>query len=261
MAKEVEISGMVGEKLGAGINAALARAGLAPKRVRVLNDTTAAMLGGGGQIGFILGTGTNTCYAENIREITKIASNSDGRMVVNIESGCYAGFPRGVYDEELDANSKTPGDHMAEKLIGGAYLGDALTLTLAGAADEHILPAPRRAYTARDMTEFFDGIGALWEDYADDRTNVQSIIENFFDRAARLTAIMFAAILTQMGEGHDPAKPVTISAEGTTFEKSDYYRARLAAYMDGYVRDELRFYTRIVTTENSTIVGTAKAVL
>ena len=112
-------------------------------RFTVLNDTVATMLCGigynnrpySGYIGFILGTGTNTCYIESLSEIAKIGGG-EGNMAVNLESGCYSGFPRGDYDRELDAASQNPGDHLMEKMISGAYLGELVTRTVRGAVRE-----------------------------------------------------------------------------------------------------------------------------
>ncbi len=149
-AKEVQVPDGAGRLIGVGINAALRARGAAEKRFCILNDTVAAMLacaGGSvgrysGMIGFILGTGTNTCYLESAAEIRKIGGGS-GQMAVNVESGCYSGLPRGDYDRELDAASQNPGDHLLEKMISGGYLGELITRTLRGAIREGLFsPAP-----------------------------------------------------------------------------------------------------------------------
>jgi len=93
--KEVNISGCEGMMLGEEINANLKKFGVT-KDVKfvILNDTVSTLLGGPavseeegvvGQIGLILGTGTNTAYTENISAITKIHDNSEGKMIINME--------------------------------------------------------------------------------------------------------------------------------------------------------------------------------
>ena len=71
--KEIRVSGASGSKIGAGINAALRRRGVKPKKFVLLNDSVATLLYGmqdgaantySGFAGFILGTGTNVCYME-----------------------------------------------------------------------------------------------------------------------------------------------------------------------------------------------------
>jgi hexokinase len=72
--KEIKIQGMKGRQVGAEILQALKKAGYTEeKKIVLLNDTVSTLLGGKAAyadrqydsfIGFILGTGTNTCYIE-----------------------------------------------------------------------------------------------------------------------------------------------------------------------------------------------------
>ena len=43
-------------------------------------------------IGFILGTGTNTCYVEQCARIGKLPQINEGTMAVNMETGGFDGF-------------------------------------------------------------------------------------------------------------------------------------------------------------------------
>jgi len=80
--KEIRVRDMKGKPVGAGILEALKNIGYTePKRIIVLNDTVATLLGGKAAysnmpydsfIGYILGTGTNTCYIENGSNIGKL---------------------------------------------------------------------------------------------------------------------------------------------------------------------------------------------
>jgi hexokinase len=54
-----------------------------------------------------------------------------------------------------------------------------------------------------------------------------------FERAAVLTAIQLAAFVVKSGEGTDPAAPVAINADGST-----YYKTRAIPF-DATVRKEL----------------------
>ena len=68
-------------------------------------------------------------------------------MLVNLESGCFDGWPQGDYDRELDANTNNPRDHLLEKMTSGAYLGELCRLTLRGAARDGLF-SPAGADTA-----------------------------------------------------------------------------------------------------------------
>ena len=274
-AKEVEVTDAAGRLLGQGINGALQKRGAGEKRFCVLNDTVAVMLSAAGQpdcdglIGFILGTGTNTCYLEQTREIGKIGGGN-GQMAVNLESGCYAGLPRGDYDRALDAASQNPGDHLLEKMISGVYLGEIITRTLRGAAEEGLFSAAfagnlpgDRMYTLAEISDFMEGRGPLFSLTGEphDRETLCAIVENAMDRAARIITVNFAAILTQTGGGRDPARPACVAAEGTTFWKAPLLRPRLQHYLDTFLRDQLRFHCRILRAEDATLTGSAAAAL
>ncbi|MBE6935271.1 MAG: hexokinase [Ruminococcaceae bacterium] len=275
--KEVEVPDAAGRLIGEGVNAALARMGIAPKRFSILNDTVAAMLCGIGEadraydgyIGFILGTGTNTCYLERREEIGKIGGGR-GSMAVNMESGCYSGFPQGDFDRALDAASQNPGDHLAEKMLGGVYLGELISRALHAAAAEGLfseavrcaLPE-ERYYTMPEISAFLAGEGPLADlcGTESDREVLTALIRNFMDRAARITAVTFAAILQKTGQGKDPARPVSILAEGTTFYRAPFFREYLDRYLEEYLAGELGFHCEIRSAEDATLIGTAVAAL
>lgn len=275
--KEVTVPDAAGRLIGEGVNAALVARGAAPKQFTVLNDTVATLLCGvgyqekpyGGTVGFILGTGTNTCYIESAEEIRKL-EGCEGRMVVNMESGCYDGFPRGDYDRELDAASQNPGDHLTEKMISGAYLGELITRLTRGAVcdglfSEYVTAAydMSRVYSMIEISDFIKGSGALAELFAapDDHATLYELIEDCLDRAARIIAVTFAAIMTQTGEGHDPERPVCIVAEGTTFYKAPLLRPRLEQYLDTFLCGELGFHCELMQADDATLIGSAVAAL
>ena len=287
--KEVRVSGAEGSLIGEELNKALKKHGIPPKKFAVLNDTAATMLWGmgqpctdfGGYVGFILGTGTNTCYMERAAAIGKIGGGQ-GTMGVNLESGCYAGFPKGTFDRALDRASQNPGDHQAEKMMAGAYLGELLTRTALGAAAEGLLSEPcgkalaqaagtadgetlqpLKAFTMAEIGAFLEGEGPLCSIFAEpeDRAVFTALADDCFERAARMTAVIFAAILTKTGEGKDPKRPVCIAAEGTTFFKAKLFRPKLERYLNEFLRDTLGLHCTVVKAEDATLVGAAIAAL
>ncbi len=276
LSKEIRIAGAEGRMIGEGINAALVEQGASPKRFTVLNDTVAAMLCGigcgekeyDGYIGFVLGTGMNSCYMESVSEIAGVGGA--GSMAVNLESGCYSGFPQGDFDRELDAASRNPGDHLAEKMLSGAYLGEIVTRLMRGAAEEGLFSTRVREkldrsceYTTADISDFLDGKGELTAVFesAEDRETLLAVVDDCLERAARIITVNLAAILTKMDRGRDPAHPVCVAAEGTTFRRTELLHRKVEKYMRTYLRDRLGFYCEIVETGNAALIGAAVAAL
>ena len=131
--------------LCADLKAALRRLGAPEIPAVLVNDTAAVALSGasllrtGGYdslIGLVVGTGQNSCCEIDTARIPKLGTAPGGKMLVNLESGCFDGCPAGDFDRELDAATNNPGDHLFEKMTSGAYLGELCRLTLRAAARE-----------------------------------------------------------------------------------------------------------------------------
>ena len=277
--KEVKIDGAEGALIGAGINAALSCRGKKPKRFTLLNDTVATLLTGmsgdtsrfDGYIGYILGTGTNTAYQERGGAIPKLPGANEP-MIVNMESGGYDGFRQGTFDRELDGASEVPGDHKMEKMISGAYQGDLIYRTVRGAAKEGLFSDAFRRRLERFSTFSMLEISAYCAGETDSELAalpgndaeagiLWTIVEDSFDRAARMTAVNFAAILTQTDTGRTPERPACITAEGTTFFKSPLFRPKLDGYIARWLNQKQKRYCAILQGEGATIYGSAVAAL
>ena len=137
--KEVVVTDSAGKLVGKSLIAELERRGVMGKRVFVLNDTVAALLGASsgmdksaysGFIGQISGTGTNTCCALPYSRIKKLGRDSEESILVNLESGMYDGLPCGDFDRILERESIIPGEKYMEKLTAGVYLGELGKLML-----------------------------------------------------------------------------------------------------------------------------------
>uniref|UniRef100_UPI003AAEF627 hexokinase-2 n=1 Tax=Centroberyx gerrardi TaxID=166262 RepID=UPI003AAEF627 len=86
--------------------------------VAVINDTVGTMMTCGYddhhcEIGLIVGTGTNACYMEEMRNL-ELVEGDEGRMCVNMEWGAFGddgtlGDLRTDFDREIDAGSLNPG--------------------------------------------------------------------------------------------------------------------------------------------------------
>ncbi|XP_055017310.1 hexokinase-2 isoform X1 [Boleophthalmus pectinirostris] len=101
--------------------------------VAVVNDTVGTMMTCGYEdpqceVGLIVGTGTNVCYMEEMRNIERIEGD-EGLMCVNMEWGAFG--ENGElddfctdFDRIVDETSTTPGKQRYEKMISGMYLGE-----------------------------------------------------------------------------------------------------------------------------------------
>lgn len=273
LTKQVKLIGAEGRLLGADLAAELSRRGFGKKKIVVLNDTPATLLGGsalldkskyGGFIGMVAGTGVNTCCMLPENAIEKLGSKSGEKMLVNLESGSFGGFPRGELDLEMDKNLPDTGYYIGEKLCSGAYLGEVCRYTLQAAAREglfdnagdYILGLTKLDTPTADAW----GAGELPECFVEaDRDRAVYIIHELFDRAARCMCCNLSAILLITGEGMD--KPVCICADGSLYKKSALFAPMLARHMSDYAGAILGRRFEFVTGEETTLLGTAAAAL
>lgn len=282
--KEVKVAGCAGALLGQGLKKALAAKGLrSDAGVVVINDTVATLLGGkaattgrsfDSYIGYILGTGTNSCYIEQNAKIVKnsVLRGAPGSSIVNLESGGYACAPRTAVDDAFDATTDAPGTQYLEKMIAGAYQGDLLAAFVKQAAAQGCFSAAFAARAAelghldsKAVDDFVlypyapGPLAALCEGSEDDRLALRQLMDAFFERAALMTAVNLAAVARKTGAGQNPLRPVCIAAEGTTFFKSVLLHKKLVYYMQRYAEKKLGIYYDFVHAENATITGTAIA--
>lgn len=101
--------------------------------VVLMNDTVGTMMNCAYEnfnceIGLIVGTGSNACYMEEMKNI-EIVEGDEGRMCINIEWGAFGDNGclddiRTTFDKLVDINSVNPGKQRYEKMISGMYLGE-----------------------------------------------------------------------------------------------------------------------------------------
>ncbi len=280
--KEVQVDGVEGQLIGKGLLEAVAAAGQdAGKSIILLNDTVATLLAGkaarathpyGSYIGFILGTGTNTCYIERNANIKKASGISpDGAMIINIESGAYDKAPQGLVDRAFDAQTANPGVHKFEKMISGGYFGELALEALKAAAAAGVLSAQAglglaalRGFATKDANEFLEepyGTGALARclESASDRVAAWYVLDGLYERAARFVAVNLAAVVQKCGAGQDPCRPVCITADGTMFHKTRIFRSKLEHYVKVFLNEEMGLYADFIEVENASLLGTAIA--
>ena len=281
--KEIKAPEVIGELVGESILAAMAPP-RGRKRIVLLNDTVATMVAGkatsagrrySGYMGFILGTGSNTCYTESNRNITKKQDlDPDGTQIINTESGNYARVPRGRIDEQFAAATRKPKEGIIEKMYSGAYLGPLTLLVLRQAAADGLL-GPQAGQALADMAELATEdlhealvhplsadhpLGAVLADATEsDRALVCFLVDRLIERAAKLATIVLSGCLLKSGAGHSPCAPVCIVVEGSMFYGLKSLRSRIEFYLKGYLEDRKDRYYEIVRVENASLIGAAIA--
>lgn len=283
--KEVRVRGAEGIFLRENLQKALLKLGATePITLAVINDTVATLLGAkaqtagrafGGYIGFILGTGTNTCYAEQNGNIGKNSTlhSRGGKTIVNLESGGYAGAKRMEADIRFDAKTAVPGTQLLEKMLSGAYLGGLFLEHMKVAANAGCFSPQAadalmelRTLEARDIDHFCDNAfgksplaQALFTEQ--DRRSLYQLASAFYERAAFLIAVNLAAVLKTSGQAWDMLHPVCISSEGSTFRKSRLLHGKAQYYMEKYAHRKMGLQYEFLYAEDTTIIGSAYAAL
>jgi len=279
-AKEVE-GQMIGENLAVAISA-LGRD--AAKHIVLLNDTVTTLLAGCASfqerafstyIGFILGTGTNCCYVEQNKNITKKTDLDPTKtQIINIESGSFGKAPRGSIDLQFDRSTLDAGLSTFEKMISGAYLGPLCLKSARVAAEDGLFSrtAAENLNTieqidTKDINDFMcrpkgDSnplASSLDTTTEQDVITLHHLIDRLVERAAKLTAVNLASVVLKSGQGQNPCAPVCIVAEGTTFYGLKSLKTRVEYYLKEYLEDRKQRYYEIVSIENATLIGAAIA--
>lgn len=289
--KEIQAPEVAGRLVGASLLEALSRRGVdtSNHRVTVLNDTVATLLAGrvskndidySGYLGFILGTGTNTCYMERESEIhtLKRELGGSGTQLINTESGNFA-YPGSAMDRSFYATTAQPAMYHFEKLVSGAYLGPYALHVLRQAAKEGLLSEPCaeriRAISSMNtivMDRFLHDPMAASVNAAEsgnllatttsldsDRSVIYHILDAIIRRAACLTAVNLTAMVKKSGAGRDPEHPVCVNADGTTFFKTHKLMSYTLEYIDSFLKRGSGLHVDIISVNDSPIIGAAVA--
>lgn len=279
--KEVQAPAVVGELIGKSL---LETLGMEEKQIVLLNDTVATLLAGksasfgheyDSYIGFILGTGTNTCYIESNRNILKTKSLDQTKtQIINIESGAFGKAPQSDIDKAFDSTTVNPGDYKFEKMFAGGYFGGLCLMTLKTAAKEGIFSTAAAScimaineMSSEEVNSFVTHPGSGTSPLSacikdkNDEVNCINIIESLIDRAAKLVASNMAAVILKTNKGKTAENPILITIEGTTFYKMHNLRIHFEKYLNGYLKDERKRFYEFTEVQQSSLVGAALAAL
>jgi hexokinase len=279
--KEVNAPGVIGQMIGKNLKEAL---GMPEKKIVLLNDTVATLLAGKSAsvsrtydsfIGFILGTGTNTCYIESNRNILKKPELDPGKsQIINIESGNLGNPPRTALDIEFDKTTANPGNYAFEKMISGAYLGNLCLHILKRAALENIFTKETALQilelpnlSSEDASNLDSMYGSKLNPLGrcitseEDEINCVTLIDNLIDRAAKLVAANLAAVVLKTDKGKSEELPILLTIEGTAFYRMHNLKERFQNYFSDYLSGERKRYFEFTEVPQSSLVGAALAAL
>ncbi len=277
--KEIKAPEVIGQIVGENLLKAM---GTPNKHVVLLNDTVATLLAGQAAtagktydtyIGFILGTGTNTCYIEYNKNITKAPDlDKEKTQIINIESGNFGKIPRTDIDLLYDTQTKNPGRYSFEKMFAGGYFGGLCTTALRVAANEGVF-TEKSKYNVKELQElsseevnkFVLGIDLNENPLAkalsteEDASFAAKIIDALIERAAKLVAANLAAVILKTEKAKSAEKPVLMTIEGTTFYKLKDFKKMFENYLQEFLSGDNERYYDIVEVENSSLIGAAIA--
>ncbi|XP_059515312.1 hexokinase-2 isoform X3 [Myotis daubentonii] len=230
--------------------------------VAVVNDTVGTMMTCGYEdphceVGLIVGTGSNACYMEEMRNV-ELVDGEEGRMCVNMEwgafgdNGCLDDF-RTEFDVAVDELSLNPGKQRFEKMISGMYLGEIVRnilidftkrgLLFRGRISERL--KTRGIFETKFLSQIESDCLALLqvrailhhlglESTCDDSIIVKEVCTVVARRAAQLCGAGMAAVVDKIREnrGLDTLK-VTVGVDGTLYKLHPHF----AKVMHATVKD------------------------
>nr|XP_020635789.1 hexokinase-2 [Pogona vitticeps] len=220
--------------------------------VAVVNDTVGTMMTCGYEdplceVGLIVGTGSNTCYMEEMKNI-ELVDGDEGRMCINMEWGAFGDNGcldnvRTEFDIAVDENSLNPGKQRYEKMISGMYLGEIVRNILIDFTKRGLLFRGRISERLKTRgifeTKFLsqiesDRLALLQvrsilqhlglESTCDDSIIVKEVCTVVARRAAQLCGAGMAAVVDKIREnrGLDFLK-ITIGVDGTLYKLHPHF--------------------------------------
>ncbi|KAM9858449.1 hexokinase-2 [Aulostomus maculatus] len=257
----------------------------------VINDTVGAMMTCGYddhhcEIGLIVGTGTNACYMEQMRNL-ELLDGDEGQMCVNTEWGAFGDDGaledlRTDFDREIDAGSLNPGKQLFEKMISGMYMGELVRLILVRMAKEQLLfqgkTTAELLTTGSFNTSFVYAIesdkgeeglasaerllrGLGLDPSVEDCVATQRVCQIVSTRAAHLCAATLASLLRQIRDNKAAEKlRTTIGVDGSVYKYHPEFSRRLHKMVRRLVPDcDVRFLRSEVGSGKGAAMVTAVA--
>ncbi|XP_035235229.1 hexokinase-2 isoform X2 [Anguilla anguilla] len=221
--------------------------------VAVVNDTVGTMMTCGYEdphceVGLIVGTGTNACYMEEMRNV-ELVEGEEGRMCVNMEWGAFGdqGELDDVsteFDRAVDELSAYPGKQRYEKMISGMYLGEVVRNVLLDFTARGLLFRGRLSERLKSRgifeTRFLSQIESdrlalrqvrsilqhlgLTSSTCEDSILVKEVCSVVSRRAAQLCGAGLAAVVDRIRQNRQlPELRVTVGVDGTLYKLHPHF--------------------------------------
>uniref|UniRef100_G3PIK3 Hexokinase-2 n=1 Tax=Gasterosteus aculeatus aculeatus TaxID=481459 RepID=G3PIK3_GASAC len=202
----------------------------------VINDTVGTMMTCGYddhhcEIGLIVGTGTNACYMEHMRNLD-LLDGDEGRMCVNTEWGAFGDDGsledlRTGIDREIDAGSLNPGKQLELKNVKKIQIKHRT-----GSQDEEGLASAQQV---------LQGLGL--DPSVEDCRTTRRVCQIVSTRAAHLCAATLVAVLRQIRDNKAAEKlRTTIGVDGSVYKNHPEFSRRLHKMVRRLVPDcDVRF--------------------
>merc|ERR1719312_1155479 len=221
----------------------------------ILNDTTGCLMSCAWKdsrcrIGLILGTGTNACYLEDIKNIETLdpaAFPGQEHMVINTECGAFGDngeldFVRTKWDKAVDEMSVNPGKQIFEKMISGMYMGELIRQVLVDLMKDDLIFFEANREKILERGSFFTRFASEIEsdpvgDYTrakaalqmldidpdtvttEDLSSLRYVCEVVSRRASFMASAGITALLKKMDY-----KDVTIAIDGSLFRYHPHFK-------------------------------------
>ena len=271
-AKEIKAKEVVGEKIGESLLNAIKKYSNVERKIVVLNDTTAVLLGGmtldsakycDKYIGAIYGTGFNCCYMEDAKNIKKIKDLDDGLMIINTETGNFNGFNRGVFDDDLTNKSLYKDEALTEKMSSGRYLSTLIYKALEKAIDDKLISKETKlpledSFNLPLVSMYLAGLNNDIDKWFVKECDIKFFKElalALIKRASKIVATTISAFAIKSN-----SKKVGIILEGSTFYKLPTFKESFKGYLDDILnKREIKY--KLFDGRDRILIGAAMAAM
>ncbi|MBK5253374.1 MAG: hypothetical protein JJE03_02700 [Peptostreptococcaceae bacterium] len=234
LSKELRIEGIKGKPLAYSLKSCLAEHGYKDVEVVLINDTVGvagSMMHISDEfssfLGVVMGTGVNSAYLEDCKNIEKISDSKNDTMFINTESANFIPSFLSDFDKEYITFTKRPNAAIMEKMVAGRYLGELFYFIVKKACEAGLFSEEFKngikeydSIDTKQMSTFYADVNAenIYSELCKnekDKEVLSFICEKLIHRAANLIAIMIISIAKKAVKKDD--KPVCCIIEGTTY--------------------------------------------
>lgn len=278
---DIQVPELVGKLVGQEFKKHLKEEFGRDYKVIFLNDTVATLIAGLAEtrdkefedfIGLVHSTGFNLAYIEEGKNLSNIKDSKKylkSRMVLNTQAGSFAKIKNSKIDKGVyKLLGETPTGSFSQK-VNSKCLLLALKVLIEELSSSILNPGLTKRLNGMDdldleqMYSFLKvglksslRISSIFRFATlEDASNLGVIIDQIFQRAARLVAIPLCGILKYKDIGHNPIQPVGVIVEGDFFEIVKDFESRVQCEIRHYFGEEDPRYIKFLQVPNATLLG------